>query len=323
MILNKFKNSLFYLLFCFLIVNLTSCVDANQPELKVASNNWLGYQPLYLAEKLGYYKETQIKLIPLPSATEVIHALRTGTIDAAALTLDETLSIIQDGFELNVILIFDISKGADAVVAKNSTTNLHYLKNKEIAYENTAVGGLMLNALLQKTKLKSNDIKTINCNFNEHLTCFNSVDAVITFEPIKSKLIKEGGHVIFDSSQIPNQIMDVLVIPKNLLSTHAVSIKALIKGYYQARTFMQKQPKKSNALLSKIVNASEENIVTAFQGLKLPTSNESYQFLKQPNSRLNQQAIALENIMIDAKLLRKKSNLTQLSNGTFIKELIN
>ena len=59
------------------------------PPLRVGSNQWVGYEALYLARSLGHYDPTLIKLVELPSSTEVQQALRDGLLEAGALTLDE------------------------------------------------------------------------------------------------------------------------------------------------------------------------------------------------------------------------------------------
>ena len=46
------------------------------PPLRVGSNQWVGYEALYLARSLGHYDPTLIKLVELPSSTEVQQALR-------------------------------------------------------------------------------------------------------------------------------------------------------------------------------------------------------------------------------------------------------
>jgi len=45
------------------------------------------------------------------------------------------------------------------------------------------------------------------------------VDAIVTFEPVKSELLSSGANILFDSHQIPGRIVDVLVVRKNCRTT--------------------------------------------------------------------------------------------------------
>ncbi|MDQ6966158.1 MAG: hypothetical protein Q9M23_04455, partial [Mariprofundaceae bacterium] len=70
---------------------LAACTPAPKPDLRIGTNIWPGYEPLYLARSLGLFKDTGISLIEYPSSTETMRALRHGSIEAGALTLDEAL----------------------------------------------------------------------------------------------------------------------------------------------------------------------------------------------------------------------------------------
>ncbi|WP_254517510.1 ABC transporter substrate-binding protein, partial [Salmonella enterica] len=71
-----------------------------------------------------------------------------GRLEAAALTLDEVLLGRNQGLDLRVILVLDISTGADVVVAAPHVHSLADLKGRRIGFEEGATGALMMNAVL-------------------------------------------------------------------------------------------------------------------------------------------------------------------------------
>lgn len=86
------KHSNFLHLISFLrLISIIGCEPRLHNILKVGTNLWPGYESLYLAQNLGFFDNKAIKLIEMPSATEVAHAFRNKTLDIAALTLDESL----------------------------------------------------------------------------------------------------------------------------------------------------------------------------------------------------------------------------------------
>lgn len=68
------------LLILFLLSGVASCTPEPQSRLRLATNQWLGYVPLYLARDLGYFAPTQIQFIELPNASAVINAFRNQAI---------------------------------------------------------------------------------------------------------------------------------------------------------------------------------------------------------------------------------------------------
>ena len=62
-----------------------------QEPLRLGTNVWPGYEPLYLARsRLSGSRAGETGGVR--SATQVMHALETGAIDGGALTLDEVLT---------------------------------------------------------------------------------------------------------------------------------------------------------------------------------------------------------------------------------------
>ena len=79
---------------CFaLLVALTGCAEVPQAPLAVGMNAWIGFDPLVLAHDQGLVDPGHVKVVELASGTEVQRALNNGLLDAAAITLDETLRL--------------------------------------------------------------------------------------------------------------------------------------------------------------------------------------------------------------------------------------
>ena len=107
---------------------LSSCSPAPPPALQVAAIAWPGYEPLFVAEAAGYLPPEQIQVVEQPAASDVMHLLRNRTVEAGYLTLDEALTLISQGLELNIVLIADRSRGADAVLVRPPRETLADLK---------------------------------------------------------------------------------------------------------------------------------------------------------------------------------------------------
>ncbi len=207
------RGSILLLLF----VALLGC----QPEsdsIRIGSNRWLGYAPIYLADDLGWTAPSGIRLVEYPNTTGVLRGFRNGMLDAAMLTLDETL-LLQDSaaeLDLEIILVTNVSAGADALFARAPLTRLKDLAGQRIGVENTALGAYFLSRVLDQAGLRIDDLQVVSLPVHEQAAAFaaGDVDAVITFASEGPTLESKGARRIFDSRRLPGEIVDVLVVDR-------------------------------------------------------------------------------------------------------------
>ncbi|GAB1263100.1 ABC transporter substrate-binding protein [Aurantivibrio plasticivorans] len=302
----------------FLSLFLVACGPSPVDRINVGLNVWPGYAPLYLAEDLGYLNKSKVRLTILPSASEVMHAVRTGVLDAAALTLDETLSLIDDGYDLTVVLIFDYSHGGDVLLAKPYIESLATLKGRSIAVENTAVGALLLQSALEKAQLRFSDIDMQVCGFGQHIACYENADAIVTFEPVKSHLIRQGAVSLFDSSSIPDTIVDVLVVNNTTMALAEKPVQHLIDAYFRARQFMRDQPDEAMAIIGERLSLNSSDMDVIYSGIEIPERDDMIIKLSGKPSPLETTASSLAQFMYENKLIKSPLKINQLTSDNFV-----
>ncbi len=301
---------------------LSSC-SSPPPLFRVATNTWVGYEPLYLARDLGHYDHAPIRFIEMPNTSEVLQAFRNGVLEAAALTLDETLTLLQDGYDLRVVLVFDFSQGADVVMARPPIKTPADLKGQRVGVENTAVGATLLDAALRHAQLRVSDITLLRLPIDQHERAYldGEVDAVVTFEPTRSRLLTQGARVIFDSGQIPQRIVDVLVVSADAVQKpHLPTLKALLQGYFAALTYLQTEPEKAAEKMSKRLKLPPQQVLQALQGLHFPSLSENHRLLGD-NAQLLSSVQALQALMLKHHLLRRPASLERLLNATALAQI--
>ena len=149
---------------------LAGCGDAPKPPLAVGMNAWVGYDPLVLARDRQLIDARRVKVVELASGAEVQRSLRNGLLDAAAVTLDEAFRLREAGMDLLVVAVLDVSAGADVVVAHPSVTSPAALRGQFVAVEDSSVGALMLQRMLQLAGLTRADVKVVNMESSQHLS---------------------------------------------------------------------------------------------------------------------------------------------------------
>jgi len=296
---------------------LVSCFQRHEPILRIATNVWPGYETLYLARSLGYYDDRSIRLVEMTSSSQVSQALRNGTIEAGCLTLDETLSLLQDNVNLRVVLIMDISHGADVVMARPGIAGLKALRNKRVGVENAAVGAIMLDAALEAGGLQAADVNIVPITPDEHAAAYLSgkVDAVVTFEPVRSQLLKAGAHVLFDSTQVPGRIIDVLVVRAEDAANHTRELKELLDGHFKALEYLKNNPQDAAKRMAPRLNG---DALEQFAGIHLPDLKENRNFLSSDSLRLKSIAHELAELMIRRKLLQRPVAADSLADSSYL-----
>lgn len=296
---------------------LNACSQSR--PLKVGIHPWIGYESLNIAQNFHFLDE-QIQLIRGESATDSLQGLKNGTLDAAALTLDEVLLAYGQGTPLTVVLVFDISAGADQVIVKPHIKNIEELKGRRIGYESSALGALMLNKFLAHSGLQRSDIKRIDVPVGPQQIGHwktNQVDAVITYEPTAAALRELGGKVLFDSRAIPETIFDVLAVRTDRLGSFEPQIKALIDAHFKILLHLQTNTGDATHRIAASQGISAQQVRQALRGIRLPNRAINYRLLAE-NGRVNVTAQELNDIMSKNGLLNPKPLPPSLTDSQFL-----
>ncbi|WP_125562328.1 MULTISPECIES: ABC transporter substrate-binding protein [Pseudoalteromonas] len=300
---------------------IVGCSDAPRTQLRVGFNLWPGYETLYLAKQKGLLADN-IELVELLSATDTMDAFRHGRIEVAALTLDEALLLVSEGIALKIVLIMDVSNGADAVVARAPIAELAQLKGKRIAYEQTAVGALMLHETLDAAHLTMADIEAVHLPVNQHFRAFQSheVDAVVTFEPVTTQLVNQAHHIIFDSAQIPGKIVDVLVVRSAQLAYHHDALQALVTAQFATLAYIEKDPQSAAQLMSPRLGLQPKELLAALGGIALadmPTNRDLLVGTGTP-SPLQVTADQLLAVLLEHNMIAEIGDVDDLVDARFV-----
>lgn len=309
------------LLFCFAGAG---CSQQEPDPLRVASNMWPGYEGFYVARHLGYLDEKQVRLIEYTSTSEVIHAFRNETIDGGLVTLDEALQIAQDVPDIRVVLVADISNGADVIMAKPEIESLKDLKGHRVGAETTALGAYVLMRALQSVGLKSEDVVIVPLEFSEQEAAFKrgDVDAVVTFEPTRAKLLDAGARQIFDSSRIPGEIVDLLVVRNVYLQAHPENVQLFIKSFYRGQDYFKTNQQDAVRIAANRENTTAKDVLSSLSLLRIPDANESRNMLMGQPPALLKNAQTLAAIMVEKKLLQKTVDVPSLFDKQALEQVI-
>ncbi|OGH05675.1 MAG: hypothetical protein A2600_00825 [Candidatus Lambdaproteobacteria bacterium RIFOXYD1_FULL_56_27] len=295
--------------------------SGRKPNLLVGTNPWPGYAPFYLARRLGLYQGKGVDFVEYPSTSMTLKALRNGAIQAAALTLDETLQLYELGTQFKVVLVLDYSAGADAILARPPLASLADLKNKKIAFENSTLGGYFLTRTLERSRMHPDDFELVPLEVDEHLQAYlqEKVDGVVTMEPYKTALERAGAKKIFSSKDLPQEIIDVLVVREDWLAGDVRALKFLAEGWFEALRQLQEAPEQMAPLLGEQLNLNPKEALEAVAGVQLLDQKANLALFVGSPSPFDQSARVTNDFLLSHQLLSRKVSLEGLADPILLR----
>jgi len=295
-----------------LVSLLIGCSDSFFPgsesqPMRIGSNVWPGYEPLYLARELGYYEGLSISMVEYPSASEVLRAYRNGAIQAAALTMDEVLILAESGLDPRVVLLLDVSQGGDVILGQDNIHSVADLKGRRVGVENTALGAYVLSRALAMNEMRVSDVTLVPLEVNEHEAAFKAgkIDAVVTFEPVRTRLLDVGATRLFSSQNIPNEIFDVLVVQGDYLEKNRAVVKSLVQRWFQTLEYQQQNPQRAAEIIARRQQLKPADYLASMDGLKMVSRAENIEALSGASAPIVEVMKRLKNSMIENQLLKK------------------
>ena len=303
---SRFGKALRVLACVALLPLLASC--AREPQTALRS------EPLYLARELGHLDSASVQLVEYPSASEVLRAFRNQAIDGMVISLDELFGLAADGFQPRIILVVDVSHGADVVVGRQNMRTMRDLKGKSVAVESSALGAFVLSRALAVNGMQATDVNVVHLESNEQPKAFEKgdVDGAVTFDPYRAQLIHAGARTLFDSAQIPGEIVDLLAVRASVAEKQPRAIQALLTGWFDALDYMNRQPADAARRMGIRQQTTGEQFLQAQQGLQIPTRDENIRMLSGTTPGLVATGRRLMTLMVDAKLLRSSLEIESL-----------
>jgi NitT/TauT family transport system substrate-binding protein len=224
---------------CVMMALACACADAPRPPMRVATDIWLGNEVLAVAEHAGLLNAQDIRRVEYSSNQEILRALRNGLVESAALILDEVLLAAHDGADLVIVAAADASNGSDALIARPHITSLAELKGQRVGVQLNSAGLQVLYRALAQAQMSITDVTVVNVPPDRHVLSFSgndvdaeNVQAVVTYDPMRTLMLDQGGVDLFNSSVIPGDIVNVLVVRRDYLEANPDRGRALVEAWF-------------------------------------------------------------------------------------------
>lgn len=246
--------------------SLAATSAAEAKTFKLAWSIYTGYMPWAYAQKSGILKKwadkygIDIELVQINDYVESINQYTAGQYDAVADTVMDSLTIpAAGGVDTTMIIVGDYTNGNDSIFIKGKGKTMADLKGQKVYLVQYSVSHYMLWRALQKAGLKESDIETANIADADFVAAYNTdeVKATVAWNPATSQIRKLGtASEVFNSSELPGEIQDILVVNTKVLKESPEFAKALAGAWYETLAIMQKNDKEGIAARTFMAAAS-------------------------------------------------------------------
>lgn len=213
----------------------------------LAVSIYAGWMPWYYAKDHGILKkwadryDITIEVVEMDYIPS-IEAYVAGKADACVMTNMEALALpAKAGIDTTVVIVGDYSNGNDAILVRG-IPDVKSLKGTAVSLAEFSVSHYLLARALEMSGLKESDIKRINTSDSDIAPAFlanKSQKAVVTWNPMVMSIAQTPGvSTIFDSSKIPGEILDLLVVNTKKLRADPRLGEALVGAWYEVMGLM-------------------------------------------------------------------------------------
>lgn len=239
---------------------------AERTSFNVAWSIYVGWMPWDYADRSGILKKwadkygIKIKLTQINDYVESINQYTAGQFDACVMTNMDMLTIpAAGGVASTALIVGDYSNGNDGVVLKGRGKTLADVKGQKVNLVELSVSHYLLVRGLGTVGLRERDLKVVNTSDADIVAAFGApgTTAVVTWKPQLSAVLADpNAQLVFDSSKIPGEILDLMVVNTATLAANPKLGKALIGAWYETLALMLKSDPSGAAAQAAMAKAS-------------------------------------------------------------------
>ncbi|MEL6977467.1 MAG: putative urea ABC transporter substrate-binding protein [Pseudomonadota bacterium] len=238
---------------------------AEKTEFKVAWSIYVGWMPWGYMEDSGIMDKwadkygIDVEIVQINDYVESINQYTAGAFDGVSATNMDTLSIpAGGGVDTTALIVGDFSNGNDAVLVKGDA-GFADLKGERINLVELSVSHYLLARGLESAGMTEADISVVNTSDADMIAAFATDDVVaaVTWNPLVSTILESpDAKKIYDSADIPGEIIDLMVVNTETLAANPNFGKALVGAWYETMALMASDTPEGIAARTAMAEAS-------------------------------------------------------------------
>ncbi|HEY9793487.1 MAG TPA: putative urea ABC transporter substrate-binding protein [Candidatus Obscuribacterales bacterium] len=249
-------------------------VETKSKPHTLAVSIYAGWMPWYYANEAGIIKKWADKYgqnitVKYMDYVPSLEAYVAGQADAVTATNMETLDMPSAaGVDSSAVIMGDYSNGNDAVLTRDKM-QIPQLKGQNVYLVEKTVSQYLLSRALEGHKMKESDVKIVNVSDSDIAPSFlasKTQKAVVTWNPMVMEIEKNPGITrVFDSSKVPGEIQDLLVVNSKVLKSDPNFARALVGAWYEVMGVMSQPGPAADKAIARMADLAKTS-PTEFKG---------------------------------------------------------
>lgn len=255
-----------------------TALHAALPSIKMGTELWIGYGPWWIAQQKGFFQKEgiNVQLITFQQDADLNAALASGNTQVANVATHTSIKLILNNhLKITPVLALDDSEGADAMLGSAGIKSIADLRGKTVAYEYGTTSDLLFHYALAQAHIPESAVKGQNIPAADAATALvaGRVDAAVTYEPYISSVAGKGHgvHVVYSSRVAPGLIGDFTVVNNALIAAHPEQVRALLRAWNDAMTYLGQHRADGVAIMAKAVGSKPADLTSTLAGAVIYT----------------------------------------------------
>ncbi|SMF36129.1 NitT/TauT family transport system substrate-binding protein [Tistlia consotensis] len=250
-----------------LAVSLLTGGAAEAKTWRFAWNIYVGFMPYGWMQEHGILAKwakkygVDIQLIQVNDYVGGINQFTAGELDGMAVASMDGLTIpAAGGVDTTIMLVGDYSNGNDGILSRTADS-VKDLKGQTVYLFELTVSHYLLSRALQMNGLDLPDVKTVNITDADIASAFIGSDEIkhaVTWNPMLQQMHQKvpGVKEIFDSSKIPEEIVDCMLMHTEDVKAHPEVAKALVGAWYETLAMMTSGTPEAEKMIADMADMS-------------------------------------------------------------------
>lgn len=270
--------------------------------MNISLDEWVGWKPLLdanggLTTQKGSINDTlgiKVNYSVINDATQSSNALIANKLNGAGYTVNR-FAFLYPKFAtgntpVKMIYITNSSTGGDGIIAKKEINRIEDLVGKTIGVPRYSEAQTLIEWLLAKSNLTSDQVKDIRKNMkmfdtpDDAAKAFFSgeLDVAATWQPYLSQATETvGAKVLFSTKNATNIILDGLVFRQDYLESHKNQVSKFVQGALMAETLYKTETKAIKNTFPMFSTSSDKDVIGMTDDATLTNCKSNIEVLKQ------------------------------------------
>ncbi len=234
-------------------------------DYRIAWSIYVGWMPWDYAARAGIVDKwaekygITIEVVQFNDYIESINQYTVGAFDGCTMTNMDALTIpAAGGVDSTALIVGDFSNGNDGIVLKGAGKSVADLRGQNVNLVELSVSHYLLARALATADMTERDLTVVNTSDADIVAAFTTEDvtSAVTWNPLLAEIqAMPDVSPVFDSSQIPGEIIDMLVVNTEALADPRLG-KALAGTWYETMAVMSTAGEAGDAAKTLMAEAS-------------------------------------------------------------------